>query len=282
MIDLIPASEVRRDTFGDEHVVYEGRLGLTIVWLVFVLVGVAWCLAPLLHPGAWILAILFGLPCVLVSLAFMGGVVRGWKKKWWIAIVRHDEVLLRIRSYLNSDLPETDATIVRIGRSSISRVREAREHRIVPGLEYENDASFVSRSLDFVLTPEDTAALEAAIARERNQSRRNRGHFSAYPVLVPQAGIVRVVWRGHTMRLTPSLRRALDALRRFSYPIDAQRLESHADWRRIPESEIDAAVDECVAEGNEFQAIRLLRARRKMDLTRAKAELERRRTKELA
>lgn len=277
MIQLVPETIAPPLAHGDEHAFYEARVGRTIGAFVLLAIGVAFCLAPLAHPIGWLGAIPLGLPCLFVALVIARGVARGWKRRWWIVRVRRDEVWLRIRSYLNSDLPDTDAVVARLPRSAIGRVREVRERRDVPGASNGRTEMRFVRALEVTLGRDGTAALERALAEERTRSRRGRGHFGAYPVFVPTAGVVRVVFSSHTMALTPSLRRAIEALRRFSYPVADERLETHADWRRLSEDEIDAMVGACVAEGNEMQAIRLLRQRLGLDLASAKREVERRR-----
>jgi len=277
-MELLTSSAVAPDPTGDEHVVYEARAGRMVVWLVFTLAAVGWCVVPFFVPLGWIGSLVMGVPCVLVSLALLPGIVRSATRRWWIARVRRDELLLRIRSVLNSDLPETDATVVRIPRAAIARVRETRERHTVPGSSAERDRTDVVRALDICLR--DVAAtgpLAAALAAERTRNGTRRGHFGAYPILLPAPGVMRVAWRTPTMRLAPPLERALEALRAFAYPVATERLETDVDWTRLSEDEIDELVDACVAEGDEIEAMRLLRAARKIDLARAKSEVERRR-----
>jgi dipeptidyl aminopeptidase/acylaminoacyl peptidase len=152
-----------------------------------------------------------------VSLLILPGIARGWTKPWWIVRVRRDEIVLRVRSYLNANLDD-EPTVVRIPRREIERLRFVAAERVLPGEQHEADERSSVEWLELTLIDVDTLALQRMLTRERTPARRGRGKFGVYPVQSQGARTLRVMWSGPTLCLRPSTRRVASRLRVLEYP----------------------------------------------------------------
>jgi hypothetical protein len=264
---------LRPDEFASEPgdlVHRETLFGRVAVVAVFALIGAGWTSLPLFVRPWGFLGWLPGLVCLGIAALAWPGVRRGFGREHWAVRLRPGGIALRLRSYLNDDLPAEDPVVCWIPGAEIRALRRGRTERIVPGDDH--DRHLTEHYLDIELTHASTAELAAALARERAACRRGRAHHHVYPVRLAAPDVVRVTWRDPHLALRPGLGRALEFLARHQRL--AEPSESSLNWRELSDAQVDDLVLELCTMGSRMEAVELLRVRRGWDLTRARSFVE--------
>lgn len=180
----------------------------------------------------------------------------------WLVKTTRDGLYLQLRSYQNHHFTLDVPTVAYFAFDELASVRRAVETFDVGGVD---DRRRGRRTwLEFQLNGVDTAPLSAWLAAERARPAprtRTLGvesstRFDHTPVVVPRAGVVYVDWlgRGLLRAIGEHVATAEDS----NVALDAQ------DQRMF-----ETRVNELVARGEHFAAIKLARKERKLSLTEA-------------
>mgnify|MGYP001199449255 CR=1 FL=1 len=269
---LVLTSAVREHD--SDFVARESAWRMSVLWIVLALVGAAWCAAPLLGGGPAWFGLLFGLPCVAIAASMARGVVRSWRSKWWILRVRRDGLALRLRSQLNSDLPDEWAHVVLIERQEVRRV--VAERVDLRDLSQASAMSAPSVRLSFELASPVPAEVQRSLARELDPGMRGRTHFHACVASIEREQTLCVIWSGPSLRLSPGLKATMRELGRMGYPVERELKRTTLEWGRLDRAEREQRIDELVRNGDMLGAIRLWRMEHGGGLAEAKAAVERR------
>ena len=247
---------------------------LSLLVLALIMVGVA----GLWGWGAWVApSWILQLPLLVAALFFawiaqvmLAGVMRGFGPGNWVLRLGPGGVALKLRTFLNDDLPTSDPVVVLLRWEEISAVGAVRGQRTLP-LELTGASSYEEgvTYLDLHLVHEDTAPLAGQLASERDAPRTGRTHHKHYPVSLAAPDRIRVCWKSGRNRLRPGIDRALQRFERFVTVDPPVELEDQ-DWRALQGEAFDDLVLRLAEEGQELRAISLLRLRHGWSLTRAK------------
>jgi hypothetical protein len=244
----------------------ESLVGRVVVLAVFACIAAGWLGVPLLA-GPWgFLAWPVGLLMLCAVVPIAAGVRRGFRPGHWAVRLRPSGIALRLRSYLNDDLPAGDPTVCWIPVGEIHSVRRGRTQRVVPG--QRRDQLLVEQHLDIQLAHAATQALAEALTRERQAPRRGRAHHQVHPVRLVRPDVVRVTWRDPRIALQPGLDGAMEFLLR--YVRVEEPLASAQDWRELSDEGVDELVLELASMGSRLEAVKLLHVRRGMELAHAR------------
>ncbi len=269
---LVLASAVREHD--SDFVARESAWRLSAAWIAIALVGLAWCLVPLVRGGPLWFGLVFGLPCVAFAAWMARSVVRLWRSSWWILRVRRDGLALRLRSQLNSDLPDEWANVVLLERQDVRRV--VAERVDLRGLSHESAVNTPRVRLSFELTSPVRAEVRRSLERELDPGIRGRTHLRAAVATIEREDSLSVSWSGPSLRLEPSLRATLRELERLGYPVERELKRTTLEWSRLDRAERERRIDELVRSGDMLGAIRLWRLEHGGGLAEAKAAVERR------
>ena len=211
---------------------------------------------------------LLGAPLILlyalICWALIGGtwhsVRAGLGPTNWVMKATRDGLYLQFRSYLNYHFPETGPTAAYVPFDEIHSARKTIERIKTIGDHRGENSCRLKRYLELCLSHTNTAPLGQAVAEETDREAPKRGisraKFHHVPVLVPEAGIIRVEWRGRRMlnALSPSVEIA--PTRRVGYGYDDDK-------------GLEARIIEMVERGLRLEAIKLVRCRYRMPLAAA-------------
>ncbi len=269
---LVLASAVREHD--SDFVVRESAWRLGVMWALVALVGVAWCVGALVRGGpAWV-GLVFGLPCIAFAGWMARGAARLWRSSWWILRVRRDGLALRLRSELNSDLPDEWAHVVLLEREDVRRV--VAERVDLRGLERDDSVGAPRVRLSFELVSPVRAEVRRSLERECDPGMRGRTHVRASVASIEREHVLSVIWSGPSLRMTPGLRATLRELERLGYPVKREIERTTLEWSRLDRAERERRIDELVRSGDMLGAIRLWRLEHGGGLAEAKAAVEQR------
>lgn len=269
---LVLRSSVREHH--NDFVVRESHWGLSALWLVFFVLGVAWCATPVIDMRAIWFGPLFGVPCLLVAGLTASGVVRSWRGSWWILRVRRDSLVLGLRSKLNRDLPDEWANVLVVERQDVRRVTAERLTSNSSSTPALNAAPRVR--LSFELAASVPAEVLRSLERECDPRIRGRTHFHAVIATVERANVLDITWSGPSVGLRPRLRTTLRELGRMGYPVEREVRTVKVDASLPAGDERDPRIDQLVSSGDKLRAIALWRATHGGSLAEAKAAVEKR------
>jgi hypothetical protein len=251
-----------------DRAVFEARLGRTVLVLVLLALGLALSVLPASAGGAgWAVALLIGLPLLGLSALLLPGALRGLRGRWWIVRIAPDGLALRLRSYLNSDLPADEPTVLWIEAGEVACVR-ARAGHVAAGRAARSAA--VQR-LEIELRAEVPADVAAALAREAAPRARRRAHYGALPLAQRGARRLDLCVLGPTFALSARLGTLARWLREAGWSV-----EDGPPIEPPDASSLEDPVDRALAVGDRMGAMRVLRQRTNLSLTEARTELDER------
>jgi hypothetical protein len=275
---LVLASAVREhDT---DMVARESPWGLSVLWAVFLALGVVGTGAPLAGGGAAWIGPLLGLPCLLVVAWTARSVAPAWRRDWWIVRVRRDGLALRLRSQLNRDLPDEWAHVVLLERHDVRRI--VAERIDLRGLPHESSRGATRLRLTFELAESVPAEIARSLAREIEPGMRRRTHFRVALVSRERVDALSVTWSGPSIRMTPRLAAMLRELERLGYPVERGLRPTTLEWDRLDRAERERRIDELARAGEQVRAMELWRLEHGGSLADAKSAIEARRTRSAA
>lgn len=182
----------------------------------------------------------------------------------WLALTTDEGVYIKLRSYLNRHIRDDAPTIFFVPADEIAGARAVTEKRIEHFPPARRNHSQL-RHIDIVLQPgADTSAVAEAVAAERASQPAAGVLFgeklAAYPVAVPEPGVVRMEWRSRDSAVAPGLGRALAILGRFGPTLEP--LTVHVDYaNKAHHDELDALLDVYIREGKTARAVRIAQER---------------------
>jgi len=199
----------------------------------------------------------------------------------WILSVGPDRILVKFRSYLNSHFPQTDPQVVQFHPSEIQSARITKQRITAPGSRNRRVTSFHT-FLDLNISEQDLTPLKEQLKYERSLKMPLTGKFVKssgksrhYPVSVVDNRTIRIEWRSPWDIVIPSIKKAINKLRRQGISIEALQKEvidltrDRADQKRMEDNILHLA-----ERGNLLAATKLARRTYGFGLTEAKDFVE--------
>ena len=227
------------------------------VVLLLILLGVAigggWLWVTVDDTLLRVVAIVLFAPCLALGIFAAWECLRASLAKTnWVLRVAEDGLYINLRSYLNRKVPPSDVEVAHLGFAEVKFV-----HKTSVRSETKNTDGGTTirhhRYLDIVLRHEETDVLKHALASHVAAVRQRKTRWHHHPVLLPNAGTVRIEWVGRGMT------RCLEQFVKVEPPLKVQESDS----------DMEAAVISRVEKGNHIDAIRLVRLHYGMDMTEA-------------
>jgi hypothetical protein len=220
----------------------------------------------------------FAIVSLLFSWFYLGPLRAALRKETnWIFIWDLSFVWIQFRSYLNSHFPGDRFSILRLDRSEIEWVRIVKQTNNVPSSRGIGSQISFHRFLEIKLHVSDTDLdqIEKKLKEDLYKEERPHGfRYVHYPVALKKEN--RSLWVDW-QSIYPSLGYTTKILSRTFSVIDLLK-NNRGSWRELDKKETDDLVIELVQFGKDFDAIRLLRRKNKMELTEAKKFIEELRT----
>jgi hypothetical protein len=134
----------------------------------------------------------------------------------WLVRIRGSRVLIKFRSYQNWKMPaENDVQVVELSPAEIEFVRERRERQVSEGMDQHGTEVARRVEMEIGVKGGDTSELEKALAEDRKRpgwgNEHHRSKSLDYPVAAGD-GVIRVMWKNNSSRVTPGIKRALTEL----------------------------------------------------------------------
>lgn len=211
--------------------------------------------------------------CLLVTLIALRVSRATFGPDNWLVRYAPDGLLIQLRSYLNSHLPDEDETVAWIPTSEIRAASRTDLRREVPDSDRGTTVE-KSSYLDLRLRHPRTEELAEALRRERSRGAGRDGSlgktkFHHYPVALPEPDLVRILWSGPRSRVRPGLGRILRLLSERVPLEEGSRIK-----RSIPEASEGRALDDYIVElietGDRIGAVKLVRLRYGYGLEKAR------------
>ena len=226
---------------------------------------------------------LFGLilTCLffLIFLAFsFNSLKKSLASTNWLFVIGPDRILIKFRSFLNSELPESDPQIVLLKYSEIktAQIIKARIHYY--SLNNKKTMQF-RKYLDLCVNSENLYQLEERLKYERDakiirqtrigKSSTKTGH---YPVSIKGPNIIRILWSN----ITPNINQVINLLSRQKItliPARKEILDYTANTVKNYKNPDDKIL-ELVEHGKKIAAIRLAQKLYGYNTTQAKQFVE--------
>jgi len=212
----------------------------------------------------------------LIALVIAGMLGKSLSSRNWLMIASREHILVRFRSYLNTELPAEDPQIFSLRLENIRTVRRIREKIVSPGLG-NRSGKRVSYVTSLELKVEGAVDLEPLHERLQYEKRaKAKKKYEDYPVRVTEQGTIRVIWNSPSARIRPGIDAAVRCLVslgvREGEPVSEDRdlVLASADSRE----DVEAKILELVEEGSIIEAIKLTRETYGMSLKDAKEFVE--------
>jgi hypothetical protein len=176
----------------------------------------------------------------------------------WLVRFDGSNIYVKYRSYLNHHFPAQDRVVVGIPAAEIEWIRNSRESRLIP--RRHGDSSATTTHLDIKLRDADTSELERELAEERRREApmvlRTRSKARHYPVRVLEPGIVRIDWRDHRTRITPSIGAAIRILGR-RIPVEREESFAQVPAETLNHADQETRLLDMIERGEMLAAVRL-------------------------
>jgi hypothetical protein len=196
------------------------------------LAGLPLCAA--VRGGGWFFWVFAAFMALLASM-FVGMFIRTLGSQNWLVrlSVRHG-VIVKFRSFANAHLPAEDLVAFSLSFKQIRWARKWSARTQTCGTHDRARRISSMTCLELGVDPALTESLAPHLDLERQRPAPQRGtlvksrtRILHYPVSIPEAGVIRIQWRGPQTRITPSLDRVLSRIARHVALEEAR--EAHFD-----------------------------------------------------
>ncbi|MEM9353235.1 MAG: hypothetical protein AAGA92_09495 [Planctomycetota bacterium] len=209
-------------------------------------------------------------------------IVSAWRRRGraanWVLAVLPDAVWLNLRDCEYADA-EPGESVVSLPWGKIEKACQTTHRYSTSG--GDGDTSHKDVYLEFSVSPETALEVRAALQAERKLRTKehrylwggvtvSQGAIKRQPIDVADESTVRVKFSSGTYGLSPGTKQALAAM--ADYVVIAESGESAlGDWHSLEDPDFDKLVLDLIEDGRDIEAIKLLRGRRDVSLTEAKA-----------
>lgn len=260
----------------DAKVFRAGRVLNSLIAAVF---AIAFAVLGLLcFVGRAKIPLLIVVPCTMLAAFIVKWmidiIVSLWRSSNWTMAVQPDGVWLNLRSCFNHRFVEAQ-TLLHLRYENIVSVRRC--GRLVSA-SMQGDAKYKQTSLELTLAESiDAPQIKSAIAEENRRETPARGVFfkstsrtKHTPVSIVEIRVLRIPWNGPMSGLTPNINEAIRLLSPNVTVVEAADLKK-VNWQEMSDEEFDDMILETLIQGQTIEAARLLRNRKGMSLSDARA-----------
>ncbi|MEX0642253.1 MAG: hypothetical protein WD468_06105 [Pirellulales bacterium] len=248
-------------------------------WNILVLLAIFWA-APIFW---WIVAApvwVTGL-CAFVPLLITWPMVSTWRKRGradnWVLAIYRDGIWLNLRDCEYYDA-EPAESVVFVPYSEIIAARR-HVHRYTTPSSDGGNTSYKDVYLELELNAADCGELRIALDDEGRRESPPRSYFGGFivsrtprtrgPICLEGERMLRIKFTVSNFGLRPSLKRVLTKLQGF-VNVDGDKAPQREEWDQIDGDEFDALVRRLAKNGEQINAVALLRSRTRMSMTEAK------------
>jgi len=194
----------------------------------------------------------------------------------WLMKTTSDGMYVKFRSYLNYKLPEHHETVVFIPYELIFEAREVVERRVIIMPPNGKQITKV-RHIDILLRTADSGRLLDLLKAEREyepeSGLRRPGKVEAYPVTIPEPGVIRLTWQAHETAIQPKIGHALMVLSEH-VPIGERQHAVNEYANKERHDELEARLEKLCREGRTMAAVTVARERYGFPLAEATLYVE--------
>jgi hypothetical protein len=219
------------------------------------------------------LLLLFGACMFLFALLELANLRKTFSPANCLMMVSRDGVCVKLRSYLNQHLPETDAQAAFFAFDEIRAVRKTKQTLKSSDRRGRTKVWRVT-SLDLILAKVDLSSLEGCLRHEKTVKAKTKHHH--YPVSIPDVCTVRVRWRAPDTHTVPKIDIAIQEFTARGVRLEEAQAEDR-DLQPSPSDsreQMEEKILELVENGRKIQAIGLARKTYGMSLREAKDFVE--------
>jgi hypothetical protein len=192
--------------------------------------------------------------------AIIGGVsaVKAMRPSNWLLIWGQDRMLVKFRSYLNTQFPQDDPQVVCLRASEITAVSQSTLSLRTPSDE-EGWSQQTSVYLEISVSCE-LSALKEALKHEHKLGRTEATAWQDYPVSLAADDVIRIEWKSPRTRVRPKISVTLRLLsRQFEVKEASSESLDLTRPRNLNRAEMDSQILALAERGRKMEAVKVAR-----------------------
>jgi len=171
------------------------------------------------------LFILLGGLLLLFSMVCFRSFKKALARTNWLFAVGPDKILIKFRSFLNTNLPEDDPQVISLSLTEIEAARITKLRLRYPGSQNKTTTEF-RKYLDLFVNSDNLQQLKERLKYERTTKvttqtkigkRSSKIHH--YPVSIVDNKIIRILWKSPSSHVKPGIDKAANLLERLRVTI---------------------------------------------------------------
>ena len=206
----------------------------------------------------------------LLSKFMLSAFITAMNPTNWTVCLDGSRLLIKYRSYLNHHFNDDDPAIIQLDINEIVNVSKHRQ--TMTRKTMDSTQRWKRVSLELALKHGLCETIDAALAEERRRQAPNRGISRTkalhYLVSTHQGDFLRIIWRGRSNRLTPSID---DLLQRLGSTVSlTPTVTEDKQPENMSAEQLDRYIIELCESGDIFWATSILKRRYGYSTTEAK------------
>lgn len=185
----------------------------------------------------------------------------------WLVAWNGKRLLIKFRSYLNTNFDPDDPQVVELSLSDIEWIRESKTVLETP----DSDGGVERERVVFleICLKSDAAALRDRLAYEQNLTLKRGATWRDYPVSVVDDRVIRIEWKSARNRIRPGIESVLGALGQ-STRIESGEGQARGVISAAGRARLDSEILQLAQSGRTMQAIKAARKAYGYDLNEAR------------